>query len=296
MKKYLILAFACLAAFGCDESAIDPLAGTYPVPQNLEFATVAGKSEEKLESGLRTFAVKLECAEGTFDANFTADKYFLVPKTYTFSESAGTDGTYFNTSWTPKGGSAVKVKSGDLKVSKADDNYEFKAALTLTDSKVIKVHFKGELVYEPVIEALRLPALLSASAQAQADGSNIITVKAGTSGITATPGEYGVTIAGNGNYISIDFVSSDATLHEGTYTPAANGEAKSGNYVMGYDTEMWGMQFYNWGTCWFTVANDAATGIHIESGDITVSKKGTAYTITVKNDDIFAEYVGELGL
>ena len=121
-------------------------------------------------------------------------------------------------------------------------------------------------------------------------------MKAGTSGITATPGEYGVTIGGNGNYISIDFVSSDATLHEGTYTPAANGEAKSGNYVMGYDTEMWNTTFTNWGTCWFTVANDAATGIHIESGDITVSKKGTTYTITVKNDDIFAEYVGELGL
>lgn len=85
-------------------------------------------------------------------------------------------------------------------------------------------------------------------------------------------------------------------MEEGSYTPAANGEAKSGNYVMGYDTEMWGMQFYNWGTCWFTVANDAATGIHIESGDITVSKKGTTYTITVKNDDIFAEYVGELSL
>ena len=178
----------------------------------------------------------------------------------------------------------------------SDDNYEFKAALTLADSKVIKIHFKGELVYEPVIEALRLPALLSASAQAQADGSNIITVKAGTSGITATPGEYGVTIGGNGNYISIDFVSSDATLHECTYTHAANGEAKAGNYVMGYDTEMWGMTFTNWGTCWFTVANDDATGIHIESGDITVSKKGTTYTITVKNDDVFAEYVGELGL
>ena len=132
---------------------------------------------------------------------------------------------------------------------------------------MIKIHFKGEIVYEPVIEALRLPALLSASAQPQADGSNIITVKAGTSGITATPGEYGVTIGGNGNYISIDFVSSDATLHEGTYTPAANGEAKSGNYVKGYDT-----------------------------GDITVSKKGTTYTITVKNDDLFVEYVGELSL
>ena len=62
MKKYLILAFACLAAFGCDESSIDPLSGVYPVPQNLEFATVRKNSRAdcvRLPSSLNVLRVRL---------------------------------------------------------------------------------------------------------------------------------------------------------------------------------------------------------------------------------------------
>ncbi len=296
MKKHLLLALISLSVIGCDESAIDPLTGKYPAPEKYEFSTVADRSEVKDDNGFRVFSLKFECPEGSFNANFVADKYYLVPQTYTYSASEGTNGTYFNTTWTAKDGASSQVKSGDIKVYKNDNSYEIKGALTLSDSKVIRIHFKGDIIYEEIIEALRLQKLLSASAQPQENGTNLITIKAGTAGITATPGDYGLTIGGDGNYISIDFCCGSASLEEGTYTPAANGETVKGNFVKGYDTEMWGMTFTNWGTCWFTVANNAATGIHIESGEIVVSKKDNIYTITVNNESAFVEYVGEINL
>ncbi len=296
MKRIIILATICFMAFGCDERAIDPLTGKYPVPESIELTTLTDKNEEKLDNGTRVFTVKLNSTEGSFSVSFTADKYYLVPQTYTISETTGNNGTYTNAVWTSNSDGVAAVKSGSIQVKNNESDYEFKGALTLDNGKVIRIHFSGEIIYEKIVEALNLPQLLYASAQAQADGTTLITVKAGTSGLTATSGMYGVTIGGNGNYISIDFVSSTFALAEGTYTPAANGAATAGNYVQGYDTEMWGMVMTNWGSCWFTVVNDSATGIHIENGDITVKKKDNIYTITINNDDVFAEYIGEINL
>lgn len=297
MKRILILASICFMAFGCDESAIDPLTGKYPVPESIELTTLVDRSEEKLDNGTRVFTVKLNSTEGTFSVSFTADKYYLVPQTYTISESTGNNGTYSNAVWTSNSDGSSAVKSGSIQVKNNDESdYEFKGALTLDNGKVIKIHFSGEIVYEKVVEALNLPQLLYASAQAQGDGTILITVKAGTSGLTAESGAYGVTITGSGNYVSIDFISATSTLAEGTYTPAANGSATAGNYIQGYDTEFWGMHMTNWGTCWFTVANDTTTGIHIEEGDIKVTKKNDNYTITINNGDVFAEYIGRIDL
>ena len=292
MKKIIIMVSSLVLAMACDESAIDPLEGKYPAPESIELKTVAEKSETKTESGSHIFSLGLSNGEGTFSAMFTAEKYFLVPQTYTFADQAGANGTYADASWNGTG-----VKSGDIKVAKNGDNYEIKGALTLTDDKVIRIHFSGEIIYEAVIEATVLSNLLSAGAgQTLDDGSTVITIKAGTSGTTATMTQYGIAIGGSGKYISIDFVCSGGKLDAGTYTPAANGSAKAGNYVMGYDTEMWGMSFTNWGTCWFTVDGENTSGIHIETGDITVKNDNGIYTITVKNDDVFAEYKGEIAL
>lgn len=295
--KTALAALAAVAAVGCTEDAIDPLTGKYPVPAEYTLTTLSDQSTEKLDNGLRLFTVAASSSDGTLTAHFTADKYYLVGQTYTYAAAAGTSGTYCNTTWTPSGSSAKAVTSGDIKVTADGDSYALSGALTLEDGSVIRVSFSGTIVYEEVIEATVLSNLLSAGiSTVNSDGSYLITVKVGTTGTTATVGLYGTTVGGTGQYASIDFVSASASLDEGVYTPAASGSTTVGNFVMGYDTEFWGYTYTNWGSCWFTVESDVSTGTHIETGTVTVTKDGGVTTITIQNDDIYAQYTGELGL
>ena len=89
---------------------------------------------------------------------------------------------------------------------------------------------------------------------------------------------------GEGNYLSIDLYSADGYLHEGTYTAnTTGGEVAEGQFGIGYDTTIdwgWGpMEMKDWGTCWWTVANGAATAQKILEGTVTVTKKGSKWVI-----------------
>lgn len=114
-------------------------------------------------------------------------------------------------------------------------------------------------------------------------------------GISTTPNAWGgVDVTGDGNYLKIDLFTADGTLQEGTYTPAESSALAEGNFAMGYDTEMWGMQFYNWGTCWMTRADGAETGVHIEDGTITVEKSGDNYIISLQSSVVNVRYTGSI--
>jgi hypothetical protein len=109
----------------------------------------------------------------------------------------------------------------------------------------------------------------------------IFTLKIATGGITATFNEqtFSYVYTGTGSYISIDFVGRNYFLEPGAYNVAPESTARTGNYIEGYDTEMFGMQFTNWGTCFFDVNSGTETGVKVTDGTLNVAKNGENYSI-----------------
>jgi hypothetical protein len=119
--------------------------------------------------------------------------------------------------------------------------------------------------------------------QAQKVGANrIFTLKIATDGVTASFNEqtFSYAYTGSGNYISIDLVGKNYFLESGVYSIAPNESAKAGNYIAGYDTEMWGQTFTKWGTCFFDINNGAESGAKVTDGALQVVKNGNNYTLS----------------
>ena len=121
-------------------------------------------------------------------------------------------------------------------------------------------------------------------------GIKLAGVDLGTDGITVTPGDWGNTYGGDGNYLKLEFYSTDGKLAAGTYKACATGgEVGEGEFGIGYDGQ-WGAS----GTTWYTMASGTATGQYVTDGTLTVEVSGDVYTITLKSTLINAQYKGKL--
>ena len=59
---------------------------------------------------------------------------------------------------------------------------------------------------------------------------------------------------------------------------------------------MWGTQFFNWGTCWWTVTDGATSAQKVLDGTVTVSLDGGNYTVALQSSTVNARYVGPIEL
>jgi hypothetical protein len=106
-----------------------------------------------------------------------------------------------------------------------------------------------------------------------------VTLKLGEAGVTAEPGGFGVTLGGDGQYISIDFSRDGPTLPAGTYNITDNTTAAVNDAIAGYPSLMGaGYMGSFWGTASGGVL--AETPI-LPGGTVEVSESGGTYTITV---------------
>ncbi|MDR1342388.1 MAG: hypothetical protein LBK18_03920 [Prevotellaceae bacterium] len=135
---------------------------------------------------------------------------------------------------------------------------------------------------------LELPNLLSAAATdlAAVSGGALtgytVTLKLGEAGVTVTPGAMGVTIGGDGSYISIDFSRDAATLPAGTYNIVDNATAAVGDAIGGYYLELFPGFGFDSGTFLKTVtAGTEGAPTYITGGTVTVAEAGGVYTVTV---------------
>ena len=106
---------------------------------------------------------------------------------------------------------------------------------------------------------------------------SLLTINMGQEGISSEtdPNTWQTVWSGNGNYLALDIYSADGKLYTGEYTACeTGGVVGEGQFGIGYDTEFWGMQMYNWGTCWWTVADGTTSAEKILDGTIKVSVKG----------------------
>ena len=282
--KIFAVAASILALSSCVESAIGPMTGKYEKPVVYEMNTLASQSVEKGDK-YRTFTVELSGDNASMTLKMVSDKYFLADGSYT---PAPADQAKKNTYIVGNGGTTfnnIPVETGSIKVAQGEGTYSFAGMLWLADESVIEIKSTVALVYEADPEPVKLSTVLSATSNL-ANGTKSLTINLGTDGIssTAEPPTYQPVWTGTGNYLALDIYSADGYLHEGTYTAsAAGGTINEGEFGIGWDPgDLWGigMVFENWGTCWWDVADGAATiNQKVTEGSVTVTRKGSKWVI-----------------
>ena len=165
--------------------------------------------------------------------------------------------------------------------------------------------------FEGAIDALTDPALLGGgevdtteyveltklqSAQSNvANGVKSLTISMATDGFEAKQEGYNTIYTGEGNYLSMDIYSEDGKLYTGTYNAnTVGGVLAAGEFGIGYDTTVdwgWGpMEMKDWGTCWWTVADGAATAQKVLDGTVEVLVEGDNLVIKLKSSLVNAKF------
>ena len=278
------------------------MTGKYGKPVVYEMNTLDSQSVEKGDK-YRTFTVELSGEnEASMTLKMVSDKYFLADGTYT---PAPADQAKKNTYIVGNGGTTfnnIPVETGSIKVAQGEGTYSFAGILWLADESVIEIKSTVALVYEADPEPVKLSTVLSATSNL-ANGVQTVTMQLAQDGIySETDMTTWQTIwHGEGNYLAIDLYSADGYLHEGTYSASAvGGVVGEGEFGIGYDTTVdfgWGpMEMKDWGTCWWSVSNGAATAKKILEGTVNVSKKGSNWVIELISGEgkemIWAKFEG----
>ena len=189
-------------------------------------------------------------------------------------------------------------------MAKGEGTYSFAGMLWLADESVIEIKSTVALVYEADPEPVKLSTVLSATSNL-ANGVQTVTMQLAQDGIYSEMDmtTYQTIWHGEGNFLAIDLYSADGYLHEGTYSASAvGGVVGEGEFGIGYDTTVdfgWGpMEMKDWGTCWWSVSNGAATAKKILEGTINVSKKGSKWVIELISGEgkemIWAKFEGAI--
>ena len=253
------------------------------------------------------FTLELKSAAGdVFVAKFADAATSLSAGTYTEASPAyavagnfitGAAGTTFTV-----GGETHLVTAGTITVANEGGNYTLEAIVKLDNGSNYSLTWAGAPVsWGDVLVATKLTTVM----HTQVNQNKTITVKIAGEGVEFTAGQWGPQVTGGkGKYLSVDFYSEDEYLAPGTYTPSADPtKPKKGEYVIGYEvpydyTQYGGDKGVNiYGAAWHTV-DAAATPVDaietITTGNITVAVEGETFTITVDNNEIYAQYVGEI--
>ena len=253
------------------------------------------------------FTLELKSAAGdVLEAKLASASTALAAGTYTEASPAyavagnfitGAEGTKLTV-----GGETHLVTAGTITVAAEGGSYSLEAIVKLDNGSNYSLTWAGAPVsWGEVLVATKLNTVM----HTQVNQNNTITVKLAEAGVEFTAGQWGPQVTGgNGKYLSVDFFSEDEYLAAGTYTPSADPtKPKKGEYVIGYevpyDYTQWGgdkgINIY--GAAWHTV-DATATPIDatemITTGNITVAITDGIYTITVDNNEIYAQYVGEI--
>ena len=101
--------------------------------------------------------------------------------------------------------------------------------------------------------------------------------------------QYEAVYTGEGYYLSTDLYSADGKIHAGSYVAnTVGGELAEGQFGIGYDKPEWGG--YNWGTCWWTVADGAATPVKVDNGEMDVLVEGENLVIKFRSTIVNAKF------
>lgn len=167
----------------------------------------------------------------------------------------------------------ASVSDGFFTVGERDGKYQITAHLNG------KVYFwEGTLPFTADPAPTVLTEVMSAQSNVP-NGTNSVTMNLSTGGISEEMdwSTWTQTWVGEGNYLALDLYSEDGYLHDGTYKASAEGGViNPGEFGKGWDPgDIYGMgmEFTDWGTCWWTVKNGARTAEKISDGIVIVSSQ-----------------------
>lgn len=122
-------------------------------------------------------------------------------------------------------------------------------------------------------------------------GMNMVGVELLSDGVTVTPGAWGNTYTGSGNYLKLELYSTDGTVAPGEYKACeVGGTIGAGEFGIGYDG-MYGAS----GTTWYTLASDVPSYTYVTDGTLKVSVDAAGnYTIVLHSSTVNASYSGPL--
>lgn len=290
----LSLSALCMLA-ACEVNNLDPLTGEYDITR-YNFSSVS-VGETEVTDNVKILSVGLSDGSNSMNITFGSSSYVLPATTYVHADEITGAKQYIATI------NGTSVVDGDIDVVLSGDTYYFTSYMTDASGKQFIMKYKGSIEFDDPTGGAIVPTdlvnLLSASSNVLY-GTNSVTVVIATEDVHYGDFDWSTwsyPIEGEGNYISIDFYSSDGYLYAGTYTPADSDSMASGKFLKGYDPGDiygWGIEYTNWGTCWFTVENGATTGEHVEDGTIEVSLSGDTYTITLTSSVANAVYTGPI--
>lgn len=295
MKKNIInIMLAAGVVFGmasCKKDTIAPLEGVFTAPVKVE-ATSNNSTVEKLEK-VRVFNFELSAGSDKINLALVGSSYFLPVNTYMgAAESAAKNGNYILSKTTVNGkavkdGSVIVTKTGDAKEYTPEDVYTFDAMLFLEDGSAYNVLWSGKLFFEE--EAMVYAELHKMGWYISYVGWGVplIGIDLISNGIVGTPGAWGNTYSGEGNYLKLELYSEDGSVQPGTYKPSANPDALAkGEFKTGSAAG---------GTQWTVFAGGASTTEFVTDGEVTVdvAADGT-YTIVLECGVTNAKFVGKL--
>lgn len=298
---------SCNTEEGLGQGQLPPLAGDVDLTEVL--ATDGSRVSPNYVLGveLGTAGASKEGSGAVLDVKFTSATPTLQAGAYTEASAAyagagnyitGAEGTklYLN-------GEAHLVTAGTINVAVKDATYTIEGILKLSNGENYSISWTGTgLAWNDLPQLKVLNTVMSAQSNL-ASGQKSITLNLSDGNFTSEMDmtTYQTVYKGAGNYLAIDLYSEDGYLAAGTYTPsAAGGAINKGEYGIGWDPGdiyNMGIAFENWGTCWWTVdenANPQASAQKITEGAITVALAGNTYTITIDNNDLYAQFVGEI--
>ena len=170
------------------------------------------------------------------------------------------------------------AKNGYITVNDNGGDYSFSAVID-----GVAYYWKGKLPFKADPAPKQLKQVLQAQSNV-ANGTKSVTLQLATDGISKGYNEQWQEVwTGEGGYLALDLYSEDGYLHDGSYVACATGGAiEPGQFGIGWDPgDLYGIGwiFTDWGTCWWTVKDGAATAEKITDGIVSVSREGDDWVI-----------------
>lgn len=298
---------SCNTEEGLGQGQLPPLAGDVDLTEVLATDGTRVSPNYVLGVELGTAGASKEGSGAVLDVKFASAAPTLQAGAYTeASEAYAAAGNYITGAEGTKlylNGEEHLVTAGTINVAVQDATYTIEGIVKLSNGENYRISWTGTgLAWNDLPQLKVLNTVMSAQSNI-ANGQKSITLNLSDGNFTSEMDmtTYQTVYKGAGNYLAIDLYSEDGYLAAGTYSPsAAGGAINKGEYGIGWDPgDIYniGMAFENWGTCWWTVdenANPQTSAQKITEGNITVALAGNVYTITVDNSDIYAQFVGEI--
>ena len=272
MKKILsLMVFGLALVLSCEKEGpqtVNQITDLYTAPAGAETVTLS-KAESVWTGDKRYFNLNF----GSLSTTLVGYDAFLAPGQYVIG--ADQIGNAINTKV-----NGQNAGEGFFTVNEQNGTYQITATVNG------QVYFwTGTLPFEADPAPTALTQVLSAQSNV-ANGTKSVTMSLATDGISQ---EFDMTTwttvwKGEGGYLALDLYSEDGYLHEGSYKACAQGGViNAGEFGIGWDPgDIYGIgyEFTDWGTCWWTVKDGAATAEKILNGVVNVTKNEKVWTIT----------------